>query len=137
MLHPNRHITKYIGVGGKHEGSLRNAEQAKQVLSSTYLVQEYIDGGNLRKQVLEQVRCSVRHYQCSVHAVLSFKPNLFAFTTARDAAEALYVLQMCTNHLKKKHYTEAQALQWAIQIAKGLRYLHSAKPKVCAGISMH
>jgi len=44
---------------------------------------------------------------------------------------------MCTNHLKKKHYTEAQALQWAIEIAKGLRYLHSAKPKVCAGISMH
>lgn len=37
------------------EGSLRNAEQAKQVLDSMYLVQEFIDGGNLRKQVLEQV----------------------------------------------------------------------------------
>jgi hypothetical protein len=38
------------------EGSLRNAEEAKKVLNSMYLVQEYIDGGNLRKQVLEQVR---------------------------------------------------------------------------------
>ncbi len=50
-----RNITRYIGVGGHSEGSLRNAEQAKQVLDSMYLVQEFIDGGNLRKQVLEQV----------------------------------------------------------------------------------
>jgi len=70
LLH--RHITKYIGVGGKHEGSLHNAEQAKQVLSSTYLVQEYIDGGNLRKQVLEQVSFSVRHASkhCTCHTKL-------------------------------------------------------------------
>ncbi len=47
------------------EGSLRNAEQAKEVLNSMYLVQEYIDGGNLRKQVLEQVRSSERAH--SVH----------------------------------------------------------------------
>ncbi|KAK9918987.1 hypothetical protein WJX75_008520 [Coccomyxa subellipsoidea] len=87
----HRHITKYIGVGGRMEGSLRNAEEAKKVLNSMYLVQEYIDGGNLRKQVLEQ---------------------------------------MCTNHLKKKYYSEAQALQWAIHIAKGLNYLHTARPKV-------
>lgn len=40
--------------------------------------------------------------------------------------------QMCTNHLRKKHYSEIQALQWAIQIAKGLKYLHTAKPMVCA-----
>lgn len=60
-----RHITKYIGVGGHMEGSLRNAEQAKEVLNSMYLVQEYIDGGNLRKQVLEQVRSSERAH--SVH----------------------------------------------------------------------
>ena len=38
------------------EGSLRNAEEAINVLNSMYLVQEYIGGGNLRKQVLEQVR---------------------------------------------------------------------------------
>ena len=50
-----RNITRYIGVGGHMEGSLRNAEQAKKVLDSMYLVQEFIDGGNLRKQVLEQV----------------------------------------------------------------------------------
>jgi serine/threonine protein kinase len=37
---------------------------------------------------------------------------------------------MCTHHLRKKHYSEAQALQWAIQIAKGLKYLHAAKPTV-------
>lgn len=40
------------------------------------------------------------------------------------------VVQMCTNHLRKKHYTHAQALQWAIQIARGLKYLHTSKPKV-------
>ncbi|CAL8471285.1 g10827 [Coccomyxa elongata] len=87
----HRNITRYIGVGGHSEGSLRNAEQAKQVLDSMYLVQEFIDGGNLRKQVLEQ---------------------------------------MCTNHLRKKYYSEIQALHWAIQIAKGLKYLHTAKPMV-------
>lgn len=44
---------------------------------------------------------------------------------------------MCTNHLKKKYYSEAQALQWAIHIAKGLKYLHSAKPKVSARLLYH
>ena len=45
----------YIGVGGSGEMSLRNAESAKRVLNSTFLVQEYVEGGNLRNQVLEQV----------------------------------------------------------------------------------
>ena len=35
--------------------SLRNADSARKVLNSTFLVQEYVEGGNLRKQVLEQV----------------------------------------------------------------------------------
>ena len=35
--------------------SLRNADSAKKVLNSTFLVQEYVEGGNLRKQVLAQV----------------------------------------------------------------------------------
>jgi hypothetical protein len=46
---------KYIGVGGAGEMSLRNSESAKRVLDSTFLVQEYVEGGNLRNQVLEQV----------------------------------------------------------------------------------
>ena len=46
----------YIGVGGSGEMSLRNADSARKVLNSTFLVQEYVEGGNLRKQVLEQVR---------------------------------------------------------------------------------
>lgn len=50
-----RYIVSYIGVGGSGEMSLRNAESAKKVLNSTFLVQEYVEGGNLRKQVLEQV----------------------------------------------------------------------------------
>lgn len=45
----------YIGVGGAGDMSLRNADSAKRVLNSTFLVQEYVEGGNLRKQVLEQV----------------------------------------------------------------------------------
>ena len=44
---------------------------------------------------------------------------------------------MCTNHLKKKYYSEAQALQWAIHIAKGLNYLHTARPKVSAWLHDH
>ena len=50
-----RYIVSYIGVGGSGEMSLRNADSAKKVLNSTFLVQEYVEGGNLRKQVLAQV----------------------------------------------------------------------------------
>ena len=50
-----RYIVSYIGVGGSGEMSLRNADSARKVLNSTFLVQEYVEGGNLRKQVLEQV----------------------------------------------------------------------------------
>ena len=39
-------------------------------------------------------------------------------------------MQMCTNHQKRKHYSEEQALRWMIQVAKGLKYLHSTKPQV-------
>lgn len=51
---PCRNITGYIGVGGHLDGSLHDSEQARKVLNSTFLVQEFIDGGNLRKQVLQQ-----------------------------------------------------------------------------------
>ena len=44
-----------MGVGGSGEMSLRNAESAKRVLNTTFLVQEYVEGGNLRNQVLQQV----------------------------------------------------------------------------------
>ena len=37
---------------------------------------------------------------------------------------------MCHAHTKRKHYSQEQALEWMIQIAKGLRYLHTSKPKV-------
>lgn len=33
-------------------------------------------------------------------------------------------------HHARKHYSQEQALTWIIQIAKGLRYLHTSKPKV-------
>ena len=56
MLLHARYIVEYIGVGGSGDISLRNAESAKKVLNSTFLVQEYVEGGNLRSQVLEQVR---------------------------------------------------------------------------------
>ena len=35
-------------------------------------------------------------------------------------------------HHARKHYSLEQALQWITQIAKGLRYLHTSKPKVHA-----
>ena len=46
---------RYIGVGGLGSLSLMNLNSARKVLSSTFLVQEYMEGGNLRSQVLEQV----------------------------------------------------------------------------------
>ena len=55
LRHAYRYITKYVGVGGRLEASLDDEEQAKDVLEHMFLVQEYLDGGNLRKQVLEQV----------------------------------------------------------------------------------
>ena len=55
LLHA-RYIVEYIGVGGSGDISLRNAESARKVLNSTFLVQEYVEGGNLRNQVLEQVK---------------------------------------------------------------------------------
>ena len=44
-------------------------------------------------------------------------------------------VQMCHAHTKRKHYSQEQALEWMIQIAKGLRYLHTAKPKVLPPLS--
>ena len=37
------------------DASLDNPEEVKDVPQCTYLVQEHLDGGNLRKQVLQQV----------------------------------------------------------------------------------
>lgn len=51
------HITRYIGVGSNLENvSLLNDHDAQRVLDSTFIVQEYIDGGTLRSQLLSQVR---------------------------------------------------------------------------------
>ena len=60
MLLHARYIVEYIGVGGSGDISLRNAESARKVLNSTFLVQEYVEGGNLRNQVLEQVKQTSR-----------------------------------------------------------------------------
>ncbi len=73
----------YIGVGGSGEMSLRNADSARKVLNSTFLVQEYVEGGNLRRQVLEQVclshspslktYCLVTQHALSVLCLVSAK----------------------------------------------------------------
>lgn len=53
---PCSHITRYLGVGTHMEDSSFNKdeEHTRKVLNATYLVQEFIDGGNLRDQVLQQ-----------------------------------------------------------------------------------
>jgi serine/threonine protein kinase len=53
-----RNITGYIGVGGDLDSSLTDARTTRKVLNSMFLVQEYIDGGNLRMQLLLQVGCT-------------------------------------------------------------------------------
>ncbi|CAK0785798.1 hypothetical protein CVIRNUC_009009 [Coccomyxa viridis] len=87
----HRNIVRYIGVGGLGSLSLMNLNSARKVLSSTFLVQEYMEGGNLRSQVLKQ---------------------------------------MCRTHTKNKYYSQKQALEWIMQIAAGLKYLHTLRPKV-------
>ena len=47
-------VTRYLGMGSVEGSEDQTATQA--VLDSTYLVQEYIDGGTLRDQVLKQAR---------------------------------------------------------------------------------
>ena len=39
-------------------------------------------------------------------------------------------LQMCRTHTKNKYYSQKQALEWIMQIAAGLKYLHTLRPKV-------
>ena len=39
-------------------------------------------------------------------------------------------LQMCRTHTKHKYYSQKQALEWIMQIAAGLKYLHTLRPKV-------
>lgn len=48
------------------------------------------------------------------------------------ASDQALLLQMGHAHHARKHYSQEQALEWIIQIAKGLRYLHTSKPKVHA-----
>ena len=38
--------------------------------------------------------------------------------------------QMQTSHLRRRHYSQEQGLAWMVQVAKGLKYLHSARPMV-------
>ena len=42
------------------------------------------------------------------------------------------MLQMTYAHRTRKHYSQEQALRWLTQIAEGLKYLHTSKPKVNA-----
>lgn len=42
----------------------------------------------------------------------------------------MIALQMCYAHRTRKHYSQEQALEWITQTGKGLRYLHTSKPKV-------
>lgn len=49
------HITRYLGVGtALADSSIVDEAAARRVIDATYIVQEYIDGGNLRGQVLKQ-----------------------------------------------------------------------------------
>ena len=178
MLCPCRYIVSYIGVGGSGEMSLRNADSARKVLNSTFLVQEYVEGGNLRKQVLEQVCClallptssttleSHLLRLASDKAWVRLSPVIWSqFPIQKSQGQAMcrstvtfrthcelslvvgrglclfniisshcnfltLLLQMGHAHHARKHYSQEQALEWIIQIAKGLRYLHTSKPKV-------
>ena len=49
--------------------------------------------------------------------------------------EVTWLPQMGHAHHARKHYSQEQALAWIIQIAKGLRYLHTSKPKVRCSLS--
>ena len=40
------------------------------------------------------------------------------------------LLQMCRTHTKNKYYSQKQALEWIMQIAAGLKYLHTLRPRV-------
>lgn len=46
----------------------------------------------------------------------------------KGTLKSLIQHQMCTTG--RRVYSSTQALRWALQIAKGLRYLHKSKPKV-------
>ena len=37
-------------------------------------------------------------------------------------------MQMLTAHQRRKHYSQEQGLRWLIDIAKGLKYLHTSRP---------
>lgn len=51
-----RYIVQYIGLGSTGEGGPDEEDGLMAVLHSAFIVQEYINGGTLKKMVLEQVR---------------------------------------------------------------------------------
>ena len=151
---PRSHIVRYLGMGTSlKDSSFHNEEQARAVARATYLVQEYIDGGSLRDQVLQQASSrpsASPSGTCLTHQspTSTFVPQLchlpynfsyFPSYITKDQISVCSVqpglrhatgggMQMTTAHLHKKHYSQDQGLAWLIQIAKGLKYLHTARP---------
>ena len=137
------HIVRYLGIGTSLEdSSFKNEEQARAVARATFLVQEYVDGGSLRGQVLQQASnlpyassstlCFTLDFhilQRFCHQASSIGDGTRLECHGQDKRGASCAgLQMTTSHLHKKHYSQEQGLRWLIQIAKGLKYLHTARP---------
>ena len=57
-----RYIASYVGAGnlsknaGKEIASI-TAKEARQMLKSTFIIQEYISGGTFKSLIISQVRC--------------------------------------------------------------------------------
>ncbi|GMH35820.1 hypothetical protein BSKO_03688 [Bryopsis sp. KO-2023] len=56
--------------------------------------------------------------------------NVYLVQEYMDAGTLKSVVTKQMSDPSKSIYSDAQALEWALQIAKGLRYLHQAKPRV-------
>ena len=60
---PFRYIAAYVGVGNlsniaREEVATITAKEARRLLKSTYIVQEFINGGSLKGAVIQQVQDS-------------------------------------------------------------------------------
>ena len=82
--------------------------------------------------------CS-KQYDCRLVLLAMQALTCLDLQAIKDTARFMLIcvsslLQMCRTHTKHKYYSQKQALEWIMQIAAGLKYLHTLRPKVVLSI---
>lgn len=128
----------YTAEGGGWEGPVAVKRLKPSVFENETDLQSFLNETKLLRKMRHS--CIVDFYGVGVTDAATLKTLEKDGKAAQDVVylvqefmnegtlKSLVLKQMAT--ARGKVYTNSQAVKWCIQIAKGLRYLHKAKPKL-------